>query len=196
MNTSRGKPMRLYGGRTSSYESCDSRFSLTPHVSPGRGMRNVHRGHAHGHVAFGLNSEFPLHSATPMRVRRARPMRAQRAVHVSPSPRRCTHPLHGMGAATRSLTPRRGAQAKWPSSQVADCRKSHWDELSRRDRACVNISSGKGQSKSGSVGEQRRHGDCIGTRFISLLKQEAHQIRERRLAEESLRDRRPSWTRC
>lgn len=212
MNTSRGSPMRLHGGRTNSYETCESRLSCTPRAvslgrtySPYAGVRNVHRGHAHGHVAFGSNSEFPLH-ATPSRARprpvyvqmSARQLAAREAASPAAAGRRCTHPLHGMGAAARSLTPRR-VQTNWPSSQMADCRKSHCDQLSRRDRACVNISSGKNHAggKNGTTrSDHRRHDHCLGTQFISLLKQEAHQIRERRLAEESLRDRRPSWSRC
>lgn len=203
MNASQPAPMRLYGGQTtSSYESCESRFRDFPHVSPGRmhsPARNVHRGHAHGHVAFGLNSEFPL-PKTPSRGRPPRQtnvqMGAQQVARGSgsrPTGRRCTHPLHGMRAAA-SLTPRRVQAPPKPPPRSSQC-----DKLSRRDRAVVNISSGttdvkpQPEPQAGAKDDHGRHDRCIGAQFVSLLKEEAHQLRERRLAE-SLKQKRPSWS--
>lgn len=197
----RQSPMRMSGGRCDSYEYCHSRSG-----TPGRacsqygGMRNVHRAHAHGHVAFGMNSEYPMH-VTPRRVRPREiyaQMSAQQAALAAPT-RRCTHPLHGIGVETRNLTPRR-VQPMWPSGQVKACkhRNSRSDELSRRDRACVNFGSSKNQGSTNCSGDtspdQRRH-HCLAKQFASLLTHEAFQQRERRLAEDALRDKRPSWCR-
>lgn len=156
--------MRLAGQRTG---------FISREYSP----RNVHRAHAKGHVAFGLNSEYPVRldrTRTPSRVR-------PREVYA---PRRCcTHPLHGVGAETRRLTPRR-VQPSWPSGQVKGCREPHHgDNLTK---ASVDFSSSP---------DQRRQRPCLATQFASLLAHEAHHQRERRLAEEARADKRPSWCR-
>jgi hypothetical protein len=170
--------MRLAGGR--------SERSVSP--SRDYSPRNVHRAHARGHVAFGLNSEYPVRLDRTRTPGRARPREVCAQMSAR---RRCTHPLHGVGAETRRLTPRR-VQPRWPSGQVRGCSKPHHgdDLMSRRDmRAGANFTS------ASSSPDQRRQRPCLATQFASLLAHEAHQQRERRLAEEARADKRPSWCR-
>ena len=193
------RPMRLSGGQCDSYYCACSSRSITPSRAYSPFVRNVHREHAHGHVAFGLNSEYPVH-ATPKRVRPREihaEMSAQRCTTPVPKGRPCTHPLHGIGIKTRNLTPRRVPQ-RWSSGGVKGCRSlSHTEEFSRpRNRACVNFSPSKthGSSNASRNSSPERRHRCMATQFASLLTHEAHQQRERRLAEE-LRGSRPSWNR-
>ncbi|KAG0592675.1 hypothetical protein M758_1G264100 [Ceratodon purpureus] len=196
----RGPPMRLSGGRRESYECCYSRSGTPGRTdSPYPGVRNVHRAHAQGHVAFGTSSEYPLH-ATPKRVRPRETygqMSAQQTSAPAPPRRRCTHPLHGIGAEARNL---RRAQpiSQWPSGQVKGCTKSHNDELGQRERRTVNCTSDKNQEGSNgsrNASPDRRRHHCMAEKFASLLAHETHQQQERRIAEEYLRDKRPAWCR-
>ena len=182
---------------------------------PGAGtwIRNVHRGHAHGHVAFGCSSEYRLHP-TPVRVRQPRPIFRPRSPKVRAtsqesrrrSPNRCKHPLHKMHVSPpRIPSPRpvhlgagrprsrpRSKQCSRPSSRCGGSspRQDRGDGTRRSQGSPASCNR-----KSPSPDAERC---CIGSQYAQLLREEAFQLRERRIAEESTRrgGRRPPRGRC
>lgn len=166
---------------------------------PGAGtwVRNVHRAHAHGHVAFGCSSEYRLHPS-PVRVRQPRPLFRPKCAEVSVppvsprrSPARCRHPLHKMQVdPSRSPSPWPpqvgGGRSRPGSRPVSRCGGHGRSEYARRSQAISPRSAG---SRKNLSPEQPRH--CIGTQYVALLREEAYQLRERRMAEEIRRSRRP-----
>lgn len=162
----------------------------------GAGVRNLHRNHAHGHVAFGNHSEFRQQMARS-RGPRAHAMSSKEAG-------RCQHPLHcNPRPARRSPPKKRGMQfgVHLGGDNVVhiDSRKAGGGgmpvNISFSGTGCNKNKSacaGGGNSRSSSP-ESKRH--CIGTQYAALLKEEAYQLRERRLAEGN-KEKKPKWARC
>lgn len=160
--------------------------AYSPYPGAGKWIRNLHRGHAHGHVAFGCSSEYRLH---PSRVRawQPRPISQPRsaevnASQVSRSPARCRHPLHRMQV-SHSSRPASRCGGLSPRRDI----RGGYARRSRGSPASCNRFSASNR-KNLSPDQERR---CIGSEYAALLREEAYQLRERRLAKDSRRGRRP-----
>lgn len=166
--------------------------------SAGAAVRNLHRQHAQSHVAFGLRTENRQYGASG-RGGRGGPG-ASGSGHAQ-----CNHPLHRMSPPRRNPTPARVSpkrrQMQMGIHMNGGGNVMHVDSMKGRGSGpplniCLSNGGGGLKSKPASRSnspETKRH--CIGTQYAALLKEEAYQLRERRLAEES-KCNRPKWSRC
>ncbi|KAG0620729.1 hypothetical protein M758_4G238500 [Ceratodon purpureus] len=177
----------------------------SPYPGAGAWVPNVHRGHAHSHVAFGSSTEYRLHPA-PLRVRQPGPVFPSRRPEVSTppvkrSPRRCTHPLHKMQANPPCSPSLWASQVGASWSRPSSSPTSRCDGLSpRRDRRNRFESPGSTCNRSSASNRKNLASDqerpCVGSQYAALLREDAYQLRERRLADDNRRGRRPPWGRC
>lgn len=191
---------QTYGG--------NSGFSMRPSggkylPKAGACVPNIHRNHAHGHVAFGINSEYRQQpNVSPPR---CRPV-------TMASQRLCQHPLHFKQCVSPNrCSPKRRVQFGVhvdPNNVVHisninnnNCKKRtplsicfapSTPVISTRTYGPSPGPGRKGGYLTGCNPESKRH--CIGTQYATLLEEEAYHLRERRLAEECI-VKKPAWNR-
>lgn len=159
----------------------------------GARVHNIHRNHAHGHVAFGSNSEY-------CQQQNVSPPPRYRPVTMA-SQRLCQHPLHFKQCVSPSrCSPKRRVQFGVHISSINNnnCRKGAPLSICFAPTAPVTSTRTYGSGRSPRSGyltgcnpDSKRH--CIGTQYAALLEEEAYHLRERRLAECIVK--RPAWNR-
>lgn len=232
-----------------------------PPYSPtaGAAVQNLHRDHVHGHVAFGLSSEYRFRAATVgVTPRRDRPRNARPPFNRCPR-HECGHSFYppptsrtAIPASQRgysspgpfrvSISPRRSneppVECKSPTLRIVTSpmlRDRGGCSSNGAGRCCLHSGSAADQagrsasaekcgapsqipalpSTTAAAGDRRSPDDhppgsrdgspskspedpkrhCIGTQYAALLRQEAQQLRQRRLAEERSGRLRPKWQR-
>lgn len=169
----------------------------------GARVPNIHRNHAHGHVAFGSNSEYCQQpNVSPPRYRPV----------TMASQRLCQHPLHFKQCVSPSrCSPKRRVQfgvhvdpnnaVHINSTNNNSCRKGAPLSIcfapTPPGTSTRTYGPGPGPGPrsgylTGCNPDSKRH--CIGTQYAALLEEEAYHLRERRLAEE-YNVKRPAWNR-
>lgn len=150
-------------------------------------VKNIHRQHARGHVAFGVHSEFKPQPPNHKPV--------NRCISKGPS----------TGSKCKRGGRKKGVEIGVFLDPKTNCLQIN---TTKGEGNPVNIKfipnnpcqpcpppCTKDPFCTGPPSpDSKRH--CIGTQYAELLREEAFSLRERRLAEDLKEDSRPKWTRC